>query len=128
MPPRGTTRATVSADWLNLCQQPYCLVGVCLLRRRLGPPPKTVVGVSKSMRLLNLCSKNLVMTANKKQMAPSPRQPLSGQGVRRISGLGGNEVWELECGKYMWKRNGGLRRATKEKRRCMLHTGSEMER
>ena len=98
MPPRGTTRATVSADWLNLCQQPYCLVGVCLLRRRLGPPPKIVVGVSKGIRLLNLCSKNLVMTANKKQMAPSPRQPLSGQGVRRISGLGGMKFGSWNVG------------------------------
>ena len=49
VPPRGTTQATVSTDRLNYSET-LLPCRACLFRQRLGPPLRTVVGVSKGMR------------------------------------------------------------------------------
>ena len=47
------------------------------------------------------------------QVAPSPRQLLNGQGVRRISGFrsechGITKIWYVKRGKFLWKENGSV--------------------
>ena len=48
VPPRGTTRATVSTGWLNYSAT-LLPCRACFFRQRLGPLLTTVVGVSKGI-------------------------------------------------------------------------------
>ena len=49
VPPRGTTRATVSTGRLNYSAT-LLPCRACLFRQRLGSPLRTVIGVGKGMR------------------------------------------------------------------------------
>ena len=62
-----------------------------------------------------------------KELASSPRQFLTGQGVQRVSGL---QKFEARFGsrKFLWKRFGSVQTVRKERSGYVLSTGSKVER
>ena len=68
---------------------------LCMYQPKIGDPSclKTEVGGKQGHALhKKQCSKNYLMKKFVKELAPSPRQLLNGQGVQRISGLQKFEV------------------------------------